>query len=109
MTTQEIQNLHTVKLHKHLRIPMTDGVELDAHLFLPEEPGQFPAVFDYYPYRKDDLSAGNLRFQQYLAQLGAWVTIVQGFIFFVCVLLFRRGIVGEINALLRWHRARKGE
>ena len=47
--------------------------------------------------------------QQYLAQLGAWVTIVQGFIFFVCVLLFRRGIVGEINALLRWHRARKGE
>ncbi len=39
--------------------------------------------------------------QQYLAQLGAWVTIVQGFIFFVCVLLFRRGIIGEINALLR--------
>ena len=70
MTTQEIQNLHTVNLHKHLRIPMTDGVELDAHLFLPEEPGQFPAVFDYYPYRKDDLSAGNLRFQQYLAQRG---------------------------------------
>ncbi len=47
--------------------------------------------------------------QQYLAQLGAWVTIVQGIIFVVCVLLFRRGIVGEINALLRWHRARKGE
>lgn len=47
--------------------------------------------------------------QQYLAQLGAWVTIVQGFIFFVCVLLFRRGIVGEINALIRWYRARKGE
>ncbi|MEK7820612.1 MAG: branched-chain amino acid ABC transporter permease, partial [Pseudomonadota bacterium] len=47
--------------------------------------------------------------QQYLAQLGAWVTIVQGFIFFVCVLLFRRGIVGEINALIRWHRAGKGE
>ena len=39
--------------------------------------------------------------QQYLAQLGAWVTIVQGFIFFICVLLFRRGIVGEINALRR--------
>ncbi len=47
--------------------------------------------------------------QQYLAQLGAWVTIVQGFIFFVCVLLFRRGIVGEINALLRWRRAGKGD
>ena len=64
------QALHPVKLHKHLRIPMTDGVELDAHLFLPEEAGPFPVVFDYYPYRKDDLSAGNLRFQEYLAQRG---------------------------------------
>ena len=45
--------------------------------------------------------------QQYLAQLGAWVTIVQGFIFFVCVLLFRRGIVGEINAIVRWYRPAK--
>jgi branched-chain amino acid transport system permease protein len=42
--------------------------------------------------------------QQYLSQLGAWVTIVQGFIFFVCVLLFRRGIVGEIAAFLRARR-----
>jgi putative CocE/NonD family hydrolase len=49
---------------------MSDGVELDAHLYLPDAPGQFPAVFDYYPYRKDDLSAGNLRFQHYLAERG---------------------------------------
>jgi len=34
--------------------------------------------------------------QNYLAQLGAWVTIVQGIIFVVCVLAFRRGVVGEI-------------
>ena len=34
--------------------------------------------------------------QNYLAQLGAWVTVVQGFIFVVCVLAFRRGIIGEI-------------
>ncbi|MSO85006.1 MAG: branched-chain amino acid ABC transporter permease [Rhodospirillales bacterium] len=47
--------------------------------------------------------------QQYLAQLGAWVTIVQGAIFVVCVLLFRRGIVGEIVARLRWLRAGKGK
>ena len=39
--------------------------------------------------------------QNYLAQLGAWVTVVQGVIFVVCVLLFRRGIVGEIGALLK--------
>jgi branched-chain amino acid transport system permease protein len=37
----------------------------------------------------------------YLAQLGAWVTIVQGAIFVVCVLTFRRGIVGEIARLIR--------
>lgn len=39
--------------------------------------------------------------QNYFAQLGAWVTIIQGVIFAACVLLFRRGIVGEINALLQ--------
>jgi branched-chain amino acid transport system permease protein len=39
--------------------------------------------------------------QNYLAQLGAWVTVVQGVIFVVCVLAFRRGIVGEIGNWLR--------
>ncbi len=39
--------------------------------------------------------------QNYLAEFGQWVTIIQGGIFVICVLLFRRGIVGEIAALLR--------
>ena len=39
--------------------------------------------------------------EQYLAQLGAWVTIVQGVIFVICVLAFRRGIVGELGAWLK--------
>jgi branched-chain amino acid transport system permease protein len=34
--------------------------------------------------------------QNYLAQLGQWVLVIQGAIFVACVLLFRRGIVGEI-------------
>jgi branched-chain amino acid transport system permease protein len=34
--------------------------------------------------------------QNYLAELGAWVTIVQGVIFVICVLAFRRGVIGEI-------------
>jgi branched-chain amino acid transport system permease protein len=38
--------------------------------------------------------------EHYLAQLGAWVTIVQGAIFVVCVLTFRRGIVGELARLI---------
>jgi len=40
-----------------------------------------------------------LAMENYLAQLGGWVTVVQGVIFVVCVLTFRRGIVGE---LARW-------
>ncbi len=39
--------------------------------------------------------------QNYLAQIGAWVTVVQGLIFVVCVLAFRRGIVGEISNWLK--------
>jgi branched-chain amino acid transport system permease protein len=39
--------------------------------------------------------------QNYLAQLGAWVTVVQGAIFVVCVLAFRRGIIGELANWLK--------
>ena len=39
--------------------------------------------------------------QDYLAGFGEWVTVIQGVIFVVCVLLFRRGVVGEIAHLLR--------
>jgi branched-chain amino acid transport system permease protein len=37
----------------------------------------------------------------YLAQLGAWVTVVQGAIFVVCVLTFRRGVIGELGNWLK--------
>jgi branched-chain amino acid transport system permease protein len=39
--------------------------------------------------------------EHYLAQLGSWFTIVQGVIFVVCVLTFRRGIVGELGHLVK--------
>jgi branched-chain amino acid transport system permease protein len=39
--------------------------------------------------------------QQYLAGFGQWVTVIQGSIFVVCVLTFRRGIVGEIAHYFR--------
>lgn len=40
--------------------------------------------------------------QQYLGQyLGQWVTVIQGTIFIVVVLLFRRGIVGEIAGFFK--------
>jgi branched-chain amino acid transport system permease protein len=39
--------------------------------------------------------------QQYLAGFGQWVTVIQGSIFVVCVLSFRRGVVGECAALFK--------
>jgi branched-chain amino acid transport system permease protein len=41
--------------------------------------------------------------ENYLAQLGAWVTVVQGVIFVICVLAFRRGVIGE---LIAWQHGR---
>ena len=42
--------------------------------------------------------------ENYLAGFGEWVTIITGVIFVVCVLAFRRGIVGELTA---WWAARR--
>jgi branched-chain amino acid transport system permease protein len=39
--------------------------------------------------------------ENYLAQFGQWVTVIQGVIFVLCVLAFRRGIVGELGARLK--------
>jgi branched-chain amino acid transport system permease protein len=41
--------------------------------------------------------------ENYLARFGEWFTIITGIIFVVCVLAFRRGIVGELAA---WWAAR---
>src|SRR6478736_4476361 len=42
-----------------------------------------------------------LTLKNYLTTIGQWVFVVQGVIFVVCVLLFRRGIVGELAHILR--------
>ena len=42
-----------------------------------------------------------LTLRHYLAGFGGWVTVIIGVIFVVCVLLFRRGIVGELARLLK--------
>jgi branched-chain amino acid transport system permease protein len=39
--------------------------------------------------------------QYKLASLGEWVLVIQGVIFVACVLLFRRGVIGEIAHYLR--------
>jgi branched-chain amino acid transport system permease protein len=39
--------------------------------------------------------------ENFLTTMGQWVFVVQGMIFVVCVLLFRRGIIGELAQVLR--------
>ena len=49
-----------VRIIKHTRIPLSDGVELAARVWLPEDLGDeaVPAVLEYIPYRKNDMTAG---------------------------------------------------
>jgi branched-chain amino acid transport system permease protein len=43
--------------------------------------------------------------QQYLSDIvGGWVTVIIGAVFIACVMTFRRGIIGELAALLRPRR-----
>jgi branched-chain amino acid transport system permease protein len=39
--------------------------------------------------------------ENYLASYGSWIAVLTGGVFIVCVLAFRRGIVGEIHALVK--------
>ncbi|MDX2158200.1 MAG: branched-chain amino acid ABC transporter permease, partial [Hyphomicrobiaceae bacterium] len=43
--------------------------------------------------------------QNYLAQAGEWVTVIQGVIFVVIVMAFRKGIVGELSDRLGKQKA----
>jgi branched-chain amino acid transport system permease protein len=47
--------------------------------------------------------------QEYLSDLvGGWVTVILGAVFAVCVLVFRRGIVGELAVWLQRRRGKAG-
>jgi branched-chain amino acid transport system permease protein len=39
-------------------------------------------------------------------KVGAWVTVIIGAIFVVCVLAFRKGVVGELHAFMERRRAK---
>jgi branched-chain amino acid transport system permease protein len=45
--------------------------------------------------------------QNYLAQFGAWVTVIQGLTFVVFVMALRRGVVGELGPILKRLLARR--
>jgi branched-chain amino acid transport system permease protein len=39
-------------------------------------------------------------------KVGAWVTVIIGVIFVICVMAFRKGVVGELRAFLDRRRVR---
>jgi len=47
---------HKVKIIENVWIPMPDGIQLAARLWLPEDAEQepVPAILEYIPYRKRD-------------------------------------------------------
>jgi len=47
--------------------------------------------------------------QHYLSVFGEWVLVIQGAVFVVAVLLFRRGIVGELQAFASRQRRRRAK
>jgi len=47
--------------------------------------------------------------QNYAGGLGEWVTVITGAIFVICVLAFRRGIIGELAALFESRRQTEQE
>ncbi len=59
------QPVHPVAALRDVRIPVSDGLELSANLWLPEPtadgsgPTTFPAILEMIPYRKDDWRAAS--------------------------------------------------
>lgn len=63
----------SVREHPDVRIPLPDGETLSARLWLPEgsEADPVPAIVEYIPYRKRDLTAGrDARMHPYFAGHG---------------------------------------
>src|SRR5690625_1631014 len=50
---------HAIRILENVRIPMADGTELAATIWLPEgaETNPVPAILEYIPYRKNDFTA----------------------------------------------------
>ena len=52
---------YKTKIVKNVMIPMRDGIHLAADLIMPDAEGKFPALIEYWPYRKDDITFVDLR------------------------------------------------
>jgi putative CocE/NonD family hydrolase len=53
------QQSSNVEVHTEVKIPMRDGVELSANIFLPEAEGKYPVILIRSPYGKGDAKYGD--------------------------------------------------
>jgi putative CocE/NonD family hydrolase len=61
---------YKVRVQRHVQIPTRDGTKLSADLIRPDADGRFPAIIEYIPYRKDDLTQGGYDNHYYFAERG---------------------------------------
>ena len=45
---------HKVRCIESIMVPLPDGTQLAARMWLPDAPGQWPAILEYLPYRQRD-------------------------------------------------------
>ncbi|MBW7990099.1 MAG: CocE/NonD family hydrolase [Planctomycetes bacterium] len=58
-TTSAAKNTFEVDVRSDVKIPMRDGVQLSAHIFLPKAEGTFPVILVRSPYGKGDEKNGD--------------------------------------------------
>lgn len=57
-TTHRTPAQHSVRVLRHVWIPLDDGTRLAARIWLPADAeGPVPSVLEYIPYRKNDGTA----------------------------------------------------
>src|SRR4051812_22057239 len=61
---------YKVKTVRNVVIPTRDGTKLAADLIRPDADGKFPAIIEYIPYRKDDITLSINDAHHYFAERG---------------------------------------
>ncbi len=71
----DVEDVHTVRVERGVRVPMRDGVTLEADVYRPAFDGELPAVVMRVPYDKRVWQAQGVPEPSYLAARGYLVVI----------------------------------
>jgi predicted acyl esterase len=56
------QPVHEVVVDRHVKVPMRDGVRLDATVWRPEQPGRYPVIVERVGYELMSRCAANAEY-----------------------------------------------